>query len=59
MSDLVGLFNLLAPYFGLILLGFISAKRARLPESGLAWMQFFLVYLALPALFYRLTSAQP
>jgi hypothetical protein len=59
MSDLVGLFNLLAPFFGLILLGFISAKRARLPESGLAWMQFFLVYLALPALFYRLTSAQP
>ena len=59
MSDLVGLFNLLAPFFGLILLGFVSAKRARLPESGLAWMQFFLVYLALPALFYRLTSAQP
>jgi hypothetical protein len=59
MSDLVGLFNLLAPFFGLILLGFVSAKRARLPESGLAWMQFFLVYLALPALFYRLTSAKP
>lgn len=59
MSDLVGLFNLLAPFFGLILLGFVSGRRAGLPEAGLAWMQFFLVYLALPALLFRLTSAKP
>jgi malonate transporter len=59
MSDLVGLFNLVAPFFGMIALGFLCAKRAGLPESGLAWLQFFLIYLALPCLFFRLTSAKP
>lgn len=59
MSDLVGLFNLVAPFFGMIGLGFLCAKRARLPEEGLAWLQFFLIYLALPCLFFRLTSAKP
>jgi predicted permease len=59
MSDLVGLFNLLAPFFGLIGLGFFCGKAARRPESGLAWMQFFLVYAALPCLFYRLIADKP
>lgn len=59
MSDLVGLFNLLAPFFGMIGLGIVSARLARLPEGGLAWMQFFLVYLALPCLFFRLLSGKP
>lgn len=59
MGDLVGLLNLLAPFFGLIGLGFLSGKVARRPEAGLAWMQVFLIYLALPALFYRLISDKP
>ena len=59
MSDLVGLFNLLAPFFGLIALGFFCGKTVRRPESGLAWMQFFLVYAALPCLFYRLIADKP
>ncbi len=59
MSDLVGLFNLLAPFFGLIGLGFFCAKIVRRPEGGLAWMQFFLIYVALPCLFYRLIADKP
>ena len=59
MSDLVGLFNLVAPFFGMIGLGVLCAKWAKLPEAGLAWLQFFLIYLALPCLFFRLTSAKP
>jgi malonate transporter len=59
MSDLVGLFNLLAPFFGLIGLGFLCAKLARRPEGGLAWMQFFLIYVALPCLFYKLIADKP
>jgi malonate transporter len=59
MSDLIGLFNLLAPFFGMIGLGVAAAKWAKLPEEGFAWMQFFLIYLALPCLFFRLTSAKP
>jgi predicted permease len=59
MADLVGLFNLLAPFFGLIGLGFFCGKVARRPEAGLAWMQFFLIYAALPCLFYNLIAHKP
>ena len=59
MSDLVGLFDILAPFFGLIALGFFCAKVVRRPEGGLAWMQFFLIYVALPCLFYRLIADKP
>jgi malonate transporter and related proteins len=56
MADLVGLFNLLAPFFGLIGLGFFCGKLARQPASGLGWMQFFLIYVSLPCLFYTLIA---
>ncbi len=59
MADLVGLFNLLAPFFGLIGLGFLCGKLVERPEAGLAWMQFFLIYVALPCLFYRLIADKP
>ncbi len=59
MSDLVGLFNLVVPFFGLIGLGFFCGKVVRRPESGLAWMQFFLIYVALPCLFYKLIAEKP
>ncbi len=59
MSDLVGLFNLLAPFFGLIGLGFFCGKVFRRPEAGLAWMQFFLIYVSLPCLFYTLIADKP
>jgi len=56
MSDLLGLINLLAPFFGLIGLGFFCGRVVKQPEAGLAWMQFFLIYVALPCLFYRLIA---
>ncbi|MFC4171449.1 AEC family transporter [Microvirga sp. GCM10011540] len=59
MSDLIGLFNLLAPFFGLIGLGFYCGKFVKQPESGLAWMQFFVIYIALPCLFFRLIADKP
>jgi malonate transporter and related proteins len=59
MADLVGLFNLLAPFFGLIGLGFFCGKAVRQPAAGLAWMQFFLIYVSLPCLFYTLIADKP
>jgi predicted permease len=59
MSELIGLFNLLAPFFGLIGLGFFCGKIVKQPEGGLAWMQFFLIYVALPCLFFRLIADKP
>ena len=59
MADLIGLFNLLAPFFGLIGLGFFCGKLVRQPAAGLAWMQFFLIYVSLPCLFYTLIADKP
>jgi malonate transporter and related proteins len=59
MADLANLFNLVAPFFGLILLGFVIGRYKRLPEEGLAWLQYFLIFIALPCLFYRLIADKP
>jgi len=56
MIEVIGL---VAPLFAVILLGYISAKIARLPIEGLQWLNFFIVYVALPALFFRLLSKTP
>ncbi|MCX2722714.1 AEC family transporter [Roseibium salinum] len=56
MQDVI---TLALPFFGLILLGFGAGKLRHLPESGLSWMNFFVIYLALPALFFRLLSETP
>jgi len=47
------------PFFGVILIGFVSGKIARIERSGLAWLDFYLIYVALPALFYDLISRTP
>lgn len=50
---------LVLPLFGVIFLGFVAGRLAKLPMEGLAWLNFFIIYLALPALFYRLLSKTP
>ena len=40
-------------------LGFVIGRWKRLPEAGLVWLQFFLIYVALPPLFYRLIADKP
>jgi malonate transporter len=47
------------PLFGLILLGYLAAKFKNLTVEGLSWMNFFVIYVALPALFYNLLSQTP
>jgi malonate transporter and related proteins len=51
--------NLALPYFGLIFIGFACGKLKSLPETGLAWLNFFLLYVALPALFFRIMARTP
>ncbi len=41
--------SLAMPFFGLIFLGFVCGKLMKYPEAGLQWMNFFIVYVALPA----------
>jgi predicted permease len=56
MLDIV---NLALPFFGLIFIGFACGKLKKLPDEGLAWMNFFILYVALPALFFRILSRTP
>jgi predicted permease len=56
---MVDILNLALPYFGLIFIGFACGKTRGLPESGLAWMNFFLLYVSLPALLFGIMSATP
>ncbi len=50
---------LIAPLFGLMVLGYAAGKIAKLPLEGLAWLNFFVIYVALPAMFYNLLSKTP
>ncbi|KIZ45497.1 MULTISPECIES: AEC family transporter [Rhodopseudomonas] len=56
---MIDILNLALPYFGLIFVGFACGRWKRLPENGLAWMNFFLLYVSLPALFFRIMSKTP
>jgi hypothetical protein len=51
--------GLIFPLFGLILLGFIAARITGRPLDELGWLNTFIVYVALPALFFRMLSRTP
>ncbi len=51
--------GLALPFFGLIFLGALAGRIWRKDESGLVWLNVFVIYFALPALFFRLISATP
>ncbi len=56
---MIDILNLALPYFGLIFIGYACGKAKGLPESGLAWMNFFLLYVSLPALLFGIMSKTP
>jgi len=56
MFEIIGL---ISPLFGLIVLGYISARLRKIPVDGLAWLNFFVIYISLPALFFLLLSRTP
>lgn len=64
MTEIAGL---ILPLFGLILLGYVTARLTRRSETSsqassqasLGWLSTFIIYLALPALFFKLLSKTP
>ena len=56
---MIDVLNLALPYFGLIFLGLACGRLKQIPDTGLAWMNFFIVYVALPCLFYRIVAKTP
>jgi hypothetical protein len=51
--------SLALPFFGLVALGVIAQRRWRAGEEGLAWLNIFLVYFALPALIFLTVAKSP
>jgi predicted permease len=56
MTDVAGL---ALPFFGLIFLGFLAGRIWRRDEGELGWLNSFVIYFALPALFFQLISKTP
>lgn len=51
--------SLTVPFFGLIFLGFAVGRIAKRPAAGLEWLNIFILYVALPALFFQLLAETP
>ncbi|MCO5157471.1 MAG: AEC family transporter [Aquamicrobium sp.] len=56
MADILGL---VLPFFGMIFIGALAARIVGLPIEALGWMNVFVIYIALPALFFVLLSRTP
>jgi len=56
MYDVIGL---VIPFFGLIFAGYVVARLTRQPVEALGWMNTFILYVALPALFFQLLAKTP
>ena len=56
MNEIV---SIALPFFGLIVLGYGTGQLRKTPAEGLAWLNFFVFYLALPALFFQLIAEAP
>ncbi|MGL4488156.1 MAG: AEC family transporter, partial [Rhizobiaceae bacterium] len=56
MLEVIGL---VAPFFGLILIGYGLGRRSKLSQDQMGWMNFFIIYVALPALFFKLMAKTP
>lgn len=56
MTDILGL---VLPFFGLIFIGFAVARIAGQSLEALGWMNTFIIYVALPAMFFQLLAKTP
>ncbi len=56
---MIAIAALLFPFFGLILIGYVAARITRQPAEALGWLNTFIIYAALPGLFFKLVSRTP
>ncbi len=56
---MIHILGLILPLFGLIVIGFVTARITRQPLEALGWLNTFIIYIALPALFFKLLSKTP
>jgi len=55
----IEIIGLISPFFVLIGLGFGAGRIVDRPLEGLAWLNVFVIYIALPALFFQLLARTP
>ena len=56
MAEIAGL---VFPLFGLILLGYLTARITKQPAEAMGWLSTFIIYVSLPCLFFKLLSKTP
>lgn len=56
---MASIFVLLLPFFGMILIGAVAARAIRLPIEALGWLNVFVIYVALPILFFLFMARTP
>ncbi len=56
MAEIAGL---LFPFFGLIFIGYLAGRITKQPAEALGWLNTFIIYAALPALFFKLVAKTP
>ena len=54
-----GILEVTAPFFALVLCGYLAAHRRVLPESAIAGLNSFVLYFALPCLLFRFGANTP
>lgn len=53
------IFAVTFPFFALVLLGYLAAKRRVLPESAIPGLNAFVLYFALPCMLFRFGASRP
>jgi len=56
---MIHVLSLVLPLFALIAVGFAAGKVWKISIEGLAWLNIFILYVSLPALFFRLLADTP
>jgi malonate transporter and related proteins len=56
---MIEILNIALPFFGLILLGVIAGRVWDKGEDGLAWLNIYVLYFALPPLIFMVISQTP
>lgn len=51
--------NVTAPFFALVLCGYLSARRRLLPDNAVPALNAFVLYFALPCMLFRFSSGTP
>ena len=56
---MIEILNIALPFFGLILLGVIAGRIWNRGEEGLAWLNIYVLYFALPPLIFMIVAQTP